>query len=66
MTDITSAQVSALKAALVSGKRRVRFGDREIEYRTLAEMKEALAIAEQELAGKRRIRRTAPYYDDGL
>ena len=46
----TDEQLQALRNALATGVRRVRFGDREIEYRTVDELKAAIATAEAELA----------------
>ena len=46
----TDEQLQALRNALANGVRRVRFGDREIEYRTVEELKAAIATAEAELA----------------
>ena len=46
----TQQQLQALKDALANGARRVRFGDREIEYRSVDELKAAIAAAEAELA----------------
>ena len=46
----TSEQLQALRDALANGVRRVRFGDREIEYRSVEELKAAIATAEAELA----------------
>jgi hypothetical protein len=46
----TEQQVQALRDALANGVRRVRFGDREIEYRTIDELKAAILAAETELA----------------
>ena len=46
----TDEQLQALRNALANGVRRVRFGDREIEYRTVDELKAAIATAEAELA----------------
>jgi hypothetical protein len=37
----TDQQLQALRDALANGVRRVRFGDREIEYRTVDELKQA-------------------------
>lgn len=44
----TEDQLQALRNALANGARRVRFGDREIEYRTVDELKQAIAAAEAE------------------
>lgn len=46
----TEPQLQALRDALANGARRVRFGDREIEYRSVDELKAAIAAAEAELA----------------
>lgn len=46
----TVQQLQALRDALASGARRVRFGDREIEYRSIDELKDAIAGAEVEIA----------------
>jgi hypothetical protein len=46
----TEQQLQALRDALANGVRRVRFGDREIEYRTIDELKAAIVAAETEIA----------------
>ncbi len=46
----TEQQLQALRDALANGVRRVRFGDREVEYRSVEELKAAIAAAEAELA----------------
>ncbi len=46
----TEQQLRALRDALANGVRRVRFGDREIEYRTVDELKAAIAAAEADIA----------------
>ena len=46
----TDQQLQALRAALANGVRRVKFGDREIEYRTVDELKQAIAAAEADVA----------------
>ena len=46
----TDQQLQALRDALANGVRRVKFGDREIEYRTIDELKQAIATAEAEIA----------------
>jgi hypothetical protein len=64
----TAAQVAALRAALVSGTTKVSYGDKMVEYRSLAEIKEILAAAEANLNGVRRRRtyRTVTVADKGL
>jgi predicted GTPase len=46
----TEQQLQALRDALAAGVRRVRFENREIEYRSVEELKAAIAAAEAELA----------------
>ena len=46
----TPEQLQALRDALANSVRRVRFGDREVEYRTVEELKAAISAAEAELA----------------
>jgi len=46
----TEQQLQALRDALANSVRRVRFGDREIEYRTIDELKQAIATAEADVA----------------
>jgi hypothetical protein len=46
----TQQQLDALRDALANGVRRVRFGEREVEYRTVEELREAIRMAEAELA----------------
>ncbi len=43
-------QLQALRDALASGVRKVRFADREMEFRDVAELKQAIATAEADLA----------------
>jgi hypothetical protein len=47
----TQQDVTALKTAIASGHLLVRSGDRNIQYRSLAEMKETLRLMEAELDG---------------
>jgi hypothetical protein len=46
----TEQQLQALRDALASGVRRVKFGDRELEFRGVDELKAAIAAAEAEVA----------------
>jgi len=46
----TEQQLQALRDALASGVRRARFADREMEFRDVAELKQAIVTAEAELA----------------
>ena len=42
----TEEQLSALEAALAKGEKRVTFGDKTVEYRTVEELKQAIAEVE--------------------
>ena len=42
----TTTQLDALKRALATGERRVSFGDKTVEYRTVEELKQAIAEVE--------------------
>jgi hypothetical protein len=46
----TDQQLQTLRDALANGVRRVKFGDREIEYRAIDELKQAIAAAEADVA----------------
>lgn len=45
----TLADLDALKAALAKGEKRVSFGDKTVEYRSVAELREAILAVEREL-----------------
>ncbi len=65
----TEQQLQALRDALANGVSRVRFGDREIEYRTIDELKIAIAAAEADLAktsGKPIVRQIRVSTDKGF
>lgn len=48
----TQSDIDDLKAAIASGALRVRYADgREIQYRSLAEMRETLGIMQAEATG---------------
>ena len=60
----TTTQLEALKRALATGERRVSFGDKTVEYRSIEELQAAIRTVEAELAraagtsSKRQIRVT--------
>jgi hypothetical protein len=59
----TKTQLSALKKALATGERRVSFGDKTVEYRSVAELQAAIRMVEADIArgggsSKRQIRVT--------
>lgn len=46
----TTTQLDALKRALATGERRVSFGDKMVEYRTVEELQTAIRTVEGEIA----------------
>lgn len=46
----TTTQLDALKRALATGERRVSFGDKTVEYRSIEELQAAIRTVEAELA----------------
>jgi hypothetical protein len=50
MTPYTPTQLDALRRALVTGERRVSFGDKTVEYRSVEELQAAIRTVEAELA----------------
>lgn len=45
----TQAHLQALQEALVKGERRVTFGDKTVEYRSVDELKAAIAIVKRDI-----------------
>jgi hypothetical protein len=59
----SKTQLNALKKAMATGERRVSFGDKTVEYRSVAELQTAIRMVEAEIvrgkgAAKRQIRVT--------
>ena len=46
----TEDQLTALEAALAKGEKRVTFGDKTVEYRSVEELKDAIRAVERGLA----------------
>ena len=46
----TEDQLTALEAALAKGEKRVTFGDKPVEYRSVEELKDAIRAVERGLA----------------
>lgn len=46
----TTTQLEALKRALATGERRVSFGDKTVEYRSVEEIQAAIRTVEGEIA----------------
>jgi cell division protein FtsX len=62
---LSQADIDALELAIVSGVKKVKFSDRETEYRDLAEMKQILNDARASVSGTRRRVYTAGRYHRG-
>ncbi|HMW48724.1 MAG TPA: hypothetical protein PKD17_17900 [Cellvibrionaceae bacterium] len=45
----TYEQLDALQTALAKGEHRVTFADKTVEYRSVAELKEAIALVKRDL-----------------
>ena len=45
----TQAQLDDLELALLKGERRVSFGDKTVEYRSVDELKAAIAIVKRDI-----------------
>ena len=45
----TQEQLSALEAALAKGEKRVTFGDKTVEYRSVEELKQAILAVKRDL-----------------
>ncbi|WP_445938364.1 phage head-tail joining protein [Pseudomonas sp.] len=45
----TQAQLDVLEAALAKGEKRVTFGDKTVEYRTVDELKTAIDLVKRDL-----------------
>ena len=52
----SAEQLAALQAALARGERRVTFGDKSVEYRSIEELLEAIREVERELFEQRETR----------
>ena len=48
----TQAQLDALENALIQGEKRVTFGDKTVEYRSVEELKEAIRAVERGLSAQ--------------
>jgi hypothetical protein len=50
MTAYTAEQLQALKDALANGMTRVKFADRDVQFRSIQELKEAISVVSSEVA----------------
>ena len=67
MSNFTDEQLKKLKTAYASGVLRVRYGDTDVTYQSMAEMRRAITVMEKELGVKsRKIRLSTVEYDKGL
>ena len=61
---VTQKDIDDLEKAIASGARKVKRGDREIEYRDLSEMKDVLTSMRNEISGTKR-KAFRPVYQRG-
>jgi hypothetical protein len=61
----SQADLEALKAAIISGVKKVKINNRETEFRDLSEMKQILNDAELEVSGRTRRPYFSCRYDRG-
>ena len=61
----TQTDLDALKAALASGELRVKYAGREVEYRSIEELKQAIAIVEGDLETTTPVRRVVVHTSKG-
>lgn len=54
MATVNQADIDALELAIRSGAKKVKYRDRETEYRDLSEMKQILADMKAEMTGSKR------------
>jgi len=66
MPAYTKEQYDALCAAIAQGAMRVRYGDKEVQYRTLSEMNQIKASIEQQLGITKRKNRILTSFSKGL
>lgn len=64
MSGYTSADLTAIRQAIAKGATRVKMGDEEVQYRSLAEMKQIASDIEGSLNG-RRMTRHYPHFSRG-
>ena len=62
----TTEHLAALKQALASGALRVRSGDQDITYRSIAELREAIATVDAALSPAARRPFVQPVFDRGF
>ena len=66
MSGFTQQDYDALKRAIASGQQQVRFGDRQVTYRSHGEMVRALNMMARELGISRGPNRVFTSFDRGL
>lgn len=65
-TQLELKQIADLEAAIATGARKVKLGDKEIEYRGLTEMYEALKNLKRKAGIGRKSRYCTPTFSKGL
>jgi hypothetical protein len=62
----TQEDIDKLESAMAEGALRVKYKDKEIEYRSLREMQKLLEQMKQEVSGKAKTVRVTAIHDKGL
>ncbi len=61
----SQADIDALETAIASGAKKVKFSDRETEYRDLGEMRDILKTMKASVSGSKRMAYTYSRYERG-
>ena len=62
----TQSDLDKLEAAMAEGALRVKYKDKEIEYRSLAQMERLRDTMKREISGSKKTTRVSACYDKGL
>ncbi len=62
----TQADIAIIEAALARAELKVKFADREVTYRSVAELKQQLAVIKAEVNASTRTKVVKLYGDSGL
>ena len=65
MTTYTAEHLASLEAALASGALRVKDGERDVTYRSVAELREAIATVKAQIGAQPRVTHYQPVFERG-
>lgn len=66
MSNFTQEQLAKLKEAKASGALRVKYGNKEVEYRSMSEIDSAIQDIERELNSKAYKRKRVAVFNKGV